>query len=440
MIGKAKSISHGINNLRYIMGESKNKKNKEKINLICCQHLPLGLDAMGVWESMQTNTAGYGKLKNTLIQIELSPAKEYTADFKFRDWEKLWMDFVEELDSQIIKNTKGKIISRQTNISGSKAIVCLHEDSRGGIVHIHGAVCRVDENGNVNNDHEIHIRAQRAAEVVARKRGWATAMDVRTKNAKQISAICEDVLKSMPTWSWKDYVARIERVNGVNLKVKARTDRLGYIKGYIIIDDDAKYKASELGRNLTYARLHSSWCQLHTADTNAENDERPVENSINPLAPVRQPLPIKKQESLIRTKQEKQLVKPKPIKSSYEELKSQPISQSDYSLCKTDRRMVDIDVNGIIHRRFLPKNVLQLFDDEFDYRTVENYEPLTNLACAYFAALLLPDASASAGGGGPTNNSGWRDKEEDDISFALRCAQMARRKLGLKKKSRGFHR
>ena len=110
MIGKAKSISHGINNLRYIMGESKNKKNKEKINLICCQHLPLGLDAMGVWESMQTNTAGYGKLKNTLIQIELSPAKEYTADFKFRDWEKLWKDYAGEFDSQIIKNKKGKII------------------------------------------------------------------------------------------------------------------------------------------------------------------------------------------------------------------------------------------------------------------------------------------------------------------------------------------
>ena len=48
MIGKAKAISHGINDLRYIMGESKNKKHPEKINFICCRHLPQGLDAMGV--------------------------------------------------------------------------------------------------------------------------------------------------------------------------------------------------------------------------------------------------------------------------------------------------------------------------------------------------------------------------------------------------------
>lgn len=133
MIGKAKAISHGINNLRYIMGESKNKKHPEKINLICSQHLPPGLDAMGVWESMQATTAGYDKLKNTLIQVELSPAKEYTEHFKFKDWEELWRDFVEEFDKQTIKNRNGKVTSRPTNVSGCKAVVCLHEDSKGKV-------------------------------------------------------------------------------------------------------------------------------------------------------------------------------------------------------------------------------------------------------------------------------------------------------------------
>ena len=31
MIGKAKSISHGINDIRYITGESRNKKHPERI-------------------------------------------------------------------------------------------------------------------------------------------------------------------------------------------------------------------------------------------------------------------------------------------------------------------------------------------------------------------------------------------------------------------------
>ena len=36
MIGKAKAISHGINDLRYIMGESQSKTHPEKINFYCC--------------------------------------------------------------------------------------------------------------------------------------------------------------------------------------------------------------------------------------------------------------------------------------------------------------------------------------------------------------------------------------------------------------------
>ena len=109
MIGKAKAISHGINNLRYIMGESKNKKHPEKINFICTQHLPVGLDAMGVWESMQASLAGQDKLQNTLIQVELSPSKDCTENFSSKDWKELWLDFVSEFDRQTIRDKNGKV-------------------------------------------------------------------------------------------------------------------------------------------------------------------------------------------------------------------------------------------------------------------------------------------------------------------------------------------
>ena len=43
----------------------------------------------------------------------------------------------------------------------------LHLESKSGIPHLHGAFCRIDEQGRINNDHDIHLRAQRAAERVA---------------------------------------------------------------------------------------------------------------------------------------------------------------------------------------------------------------------------------------------------------------------------------
>lgn len=443
MIGKAKAISHGINNLSYIMGESKNKKHPEKIDVICTQFLPKGLDAMGVWESMQATTAGMNRLKNNLIQIELSPPKEYTQTFTAEDWEQLWKDFTYEFDRQTIKDKKGKITSRPTNIAGSKAIVCKHEESKGGIVHLHGAVCRVDEDGNVNNDHDIHLRVQRAAEAVARKRGWKTAMDVRTKNIQHVAAICENVLRSMPVWLWSDYVTRIEQTGNGKLKVMARTDSHGAVKGYAIVDDDAKYKASELGRGFTYSRLSTTWLRLHQSSED-ETVQRPAGRWHKTPQPAPVQMPPRTAPFIADAKQKKKTpprtVKAEPNKPDNEKTRTQSIPQPDYTNWTPNRSPVDIDVEGLAHHLYLPKNVLRHFDDIFDYREVENWKPLTNLACAYFAGLLSPDASMSAGGGGPTNDTGWRNKDEDDIEFARRCAQIAKQKIGIKKKTRGLHR
>lgn len=50
MIAKAKAISHGINDIRYITGESHNKKHPEKIYRVLDNMMPLEPDAMGVLE------------------------------------------------------------------------------------------------------------------------------------------------------------------------------------------------------------------------------------------------------------------------------------------------------------------------------------------------------------------------------------------------------
>ena len=53
MIAKAKAISYGINDLRYITGESKHKKHPEKIYRVLDNLLPPELDATGIWNSME---------------------------------------------------------------------------------------------------------------------------------------------------------------------------------------------------------------------------------------------------------------------------------------------------------------------------------------------------------------------------------------------------
>lgn len=190
MIGKAKSISHGINLLNYIMGESKNKKHPELIYHIKDNLLPSGLDAMGIWQMMELEKAKFKLVKNSLIRIEISPSKEYTQHFTEKDWEDLWNDFVREFDNYENINTKtGKVISPKTNIAASIQSVWLHMESRSHTPHLHGAVCRVDSNGHLNNDHMIHLRANIAAERVAIKRGWKTAKDVHDEKKKKLGMI-----------------------------------------------------------------------------------------------------------------------------------------------------------------------------------------------------------------------------------------------------------
>lgn len=194
MIGKAKSISHGINDIRYITGESRNKKHPERIFHVGDNLLPPGLDATGIWDSMRLTLEKSKRVKNSVIRIEVSPAPEHTKDFTIDDWQRLWDDFTDEFDNIELLDKNGKTYSPKTALKGSKGTVWLHLESKSGIPHLHGAFCRIDERGNINNDHDIHLRAQRAAERVALKRGWTTAAEVRETNIGQVNRDCMDVI------------------------------------------------------------------------------------------------------------------------------------------------------------------------------------------------------------------------------------------------------
>jgi len=399
MIGKSKSISHGINLLGYITGESKNKKHPELIYHIKDNLLPPGLDAMGIWEQIKLKTAPFQRIKNNVIRFEVSPPPEYVKDFTGKDWEKLWDDFLQEYDNyEHFDKKTGKVDSPKTNIAGSIYSLWLHTESKSGIPHLHCAASRVDENNRINNDHMIHIRAQIAAERVARKRGWKTAKKVREKNIEKVGKDCMNILQKMQEWDMNNYFSMLRNMG---YKVVTRPDKQGGIHGYALVMGTASYKASDLGkgRKLTVANLPKTWNALHPTG----------ENKIS-----------------TKTKQGET----KPI------AKTQQIPAHDYSQWKTGTVPYTIHHEGESYKYYLPEKVMNLFEDEYDYRTVGNSVELTNLAAAIFVELAaLNQAPISGGGGGSQSELPWRDKDEDDMKWARRCMDAASRHLGKKPKT-----
>lgn len=91
---------------------------------------------------------------------------------------------------------------------------------------------------------------------------------------------------------------------------------------------------------------------------------------------------------------------------------------------------------GKEHRFYIPEKVLDCFNDEFDYRFIANCQELTDMAVAIFVGLIdTPNVTTSGGGGGSQSDLPWRDKDEDDLQWAHRCARVAGRSLGKKPKT-----
>lgn len=338
---------------------------------------------------------------------------EHTKNFTLDDWQELWRDFAAAFDMQEIRDKNGKVVSAQTNISGSKSSVWLHEESDSGIPHLHAIVSRVDENGNINNDHAIHLRAQRAAEMIARQRGWTTAQHIHETNIPKVSADCMEALRELNEWSWNGYRERLA-AKGYDLYL--RKDKKNVIRGYVLLKGNTKFKASELGkgRNLTASRIRQTWEKLH--EDKAQQVRPATKQSV---------VPTPKPSVPNATKQ-----KPQPVIRQ-----SNPIFE-DYTVYQPNRQPTEFEHDGKTYNRYLPDKVLDFFNDEFDYRELANWQDLQNLAMAYFTLITSPyEVTSGGGGGGSQSDLKWgRDPKEDEIEFARRCALAASNRIGRRPK------
>ncbi|MDE7025932.1 MAG: hypothetical protein K2O88_08655 [Paramuribaculum sp.] len=85
--------------------------------------------------------------------------------------------------------------------------------------------------------------------------------------------------------------------------------------------------------------------------------------------------------------------------------------------------------NGKNQHYYLPEKVVDLFDNEFDYRGISNSDEMVRTAVSLFVGALLPPEAQNVGtgGGGSDSDLPWgRNPKEDEIEWARRCAQVAK--------------
>ena len=164
---------------------------------------------------------------------------------------------------------------------------------------------------------------------------------------------------------------------------------------------DMQY-SSELGvaRNLMISKLPHTWQKLHY------------------------------RERLAAQVNTSQIHRPEPVQ--------RPAADIDYTHYRSGSVSYMLSSLGGTEQRFyIPERVLDYFNEEFDYREVANSSELTDIAVALFVGMLdTPAVSTGGGGGGSQSDLPWRDKDDDDLQWARRCARAATLLLGKKPRTR----
>ncbi len=212
----------------------------------------------------------------------------------------------------------------------------------------------------------------------------------------------------MQEWSWENYVMLLGKKG---YDVRERRDSKGTLHGYTLRKGNVIIKASELrGRAFMVSRLETTWQKLRAqknANTMTQKTQRTSTatntNSSRTTTQQTQPTPKQNYATLI-----------------------------DYTSYRPNTIPYTLEHDGQERRYYIPEKVMDLFNDEFDYRETANCEELTNLAVALFIGMAGGPATASSGGGGGSSNDhNWgRDKDEDDLRWARRCAKFAAQKIG----------
>ena len=403
MIILVKSGNYGGNALRYAM-------EKERAKIIRLRFLPEHITPIAIWNRMKLHCMQHedkhtrGRpIKDFMVSLVVSPDPKEVEGWTDKDYENLTDEVYRELDTVDISDIPKCKKSKPTNFRNSMSVSAQHNDSRSGVVHLHMDICRLDMDGNTNDLHQIHLRCMRAAENINRRHGWRQPSDIREERMLQMTEDCIHILLAMPKFDRDRYFSELNRKG---YAVGKRIDSKGNMCGYTLGLGATVIKASDLdnGHRLLASRLEQTWRSLH------KNDIR-----ITPPVPV----------SVIQ--------EPKPTFQQPKAHVITPWTQAPKTEQELAVSSININVDGKIVICSIPDLVRDIFSTEAelpDDVLWSKLEDITHTAILLFCGMIDDATTISmscGGGGGDSNDKGWgRDKDEDDIAWARRCAMQAR--------------
>ena len=398
MIAKASTISHGANAIRYSV-------NKEKADIVKANLLPDDISPEAMYgrmmlvQKMFAEKINKGRpLGRNVIRIELSPAEEESRGWSMDDWVRLADEFIRVFDAIDLSGKTKRTSSKQVNLKGSQYIVALHRDSKSGILHLHIDANRVDMNGKINDSHKIGERAVMAANIINEKRGWVQPKEIGIRHRQEISNCCMEILRAMDKFSWGQYKMELTKRG---YKVHIQENDKGKVYGYSIKRGNSNYKSSVLGigRNLTPSKIEATWAKLHQQERKSEPTKSiPQQTRTADITPISQPV----------------------IKH--------------YNIATDEYHSYHVEIPEAAD------NIIRQNCSLEEAHPLAKLEEIQHTALLLFAGYLDAATSMATSSGGGSDTGGWgRDKDEDELSWAHRCAMMANR-LCRPRKKQGYGR
>lgn len=396
MIAKASTISHGANAIRYSV-------NKEKADIVKANLLPDNISPEAMYGRMMLVQRKFAEninkgrpLGRNVIRIEISPSEEESRGWTMNDWASLSNEFIRVFDSIDLSGKTKRASSKQTNLKGSQYIAALHRDSKSGILHLHIDANRVDMEGRINDSHKIGERAVMAANIINERRGWMQSEEIGIRHRQEISVCCMEILRKMDKFSWKQYEAELTKRG---YKVHLQEKESGGVYGYSIKRGNSIYKSSVLGigRSLTPSKIEATWAKLH-----------PQERKSEPTKPI---------------SQQTRTADITPI--------SQPVIKH-YNIATDEYHSYHVEIPEAAD------NIIRQNCSLEETHPLAKLEEIQHTALLLFAGYLDAATSMATSSGGGSDTGGWgRDKDEDELEWARRCARMAN---SMCKRRKGLHR
>ena len=218
MIGKGKSISHGVAALEYDLAK---EINGQAVATEIARHELYGCTGAEMVQEMKPYHIDFPNVKNNCLRFEVSPSIEESATFTDADWAELGNDFMQRM-----------------GLANHQYIIIRHSgtESKKEQAHLHILANRVSLSGELYRDNWIGKKATEAANAIAKERNFVQSQDIGKVNKAEIKEAMD-----------------------------------GY---YVTARSGSEYKASEIGKGYTLAHIERTQSKLKCNSMNISHGNK----------------------------------------------------------------------------------------------------------------------------------------------------------------------